>query len=249
MGLTSIIVFIKGSKIAQYALLAVVLAGAYFAWTAHERSIGKQQGIETQKDVETQQVGKTVLDATNTESAEVAEAHAREAEARRATAQAQQQTAIAMAMVVKLQRDGEELRAKVAAISDADLHGFTVAQMGIRKPDDKTACYTATEERAIANAVTQWPVCKAESEGKDDAFKQQGEQIAGLQRDVQAMKDEISAHQAAESVYRTALQTLYDNHAPKVRAAKCLGIWKCGRGRLEIPNPAVLESQVKKGKP
>jgi hypothetical protein len=234
--------FVMRNKWVQYALLALAVLAAYGAWAAHQRNIGKAEGVEQQKSVEVEQVGKDVKQDAVAFNSELVESHKREAEAQNRATIAQSQAIASLALAKQLQDQMDAAKRLVASTSDDNLHTLTIAKLNLRAPGEVNACYTAREERLIAEDVQQAPLCSQKQSQNEQVIQQQNEAVNKLVDRINILLDRDSKQTAYNQKLIRTIVTLYNAHPPKKRALKCLNLWKCGTGKLDSTE---LESLTK----
>lgn len=235
-----LLTFLK-SKYTWYALAALAVVLGFFVLRAHYVDEGKKSGVEEQKQTESatfESMRKSQQDQLDSivKSAEarIADATAR---ANAASAQVSQQNALVMALAAQRATATQT----VERVADSDLHAYNIQTLALRDPHDSTTCYNPTEERAIASAVTQYPLCQrsvTESSKEIDALRSQ---VAAVNDKVSALGVELTAEKSYTSQLFNYYVTLYNDQAPSYRAAKCLGLWKCGKRTIPTPKPETLK--------
>lgn len=230
--------FVKGSKAVQYLLLGLLAAGLYGAWVLHQRNIGKDQ----EKQVVTKGIGEEVKQDKAKFGTDLTASQDREAKFINAANKSADTARAALASAQALQRQSDDLRRQLASRPDAELHSDTIRTLGLRLPTDPVvACYTVSEERAINDAVHQAPVCRDLNNQKDVTIAAQASQVNEVLKRV----DELLARDKSRAVYTDRLESavvkLYNQHPPKTRAWGCIKLWKCGEGKLVLPDLAELK--------
>lgn len=233
--------FILKNKWVQYALLAAALVAVALVIKAHYISEGKKVGVENQKQVETTNTesqrkadrAETVTSIAQT-SKEIDAANARAD----AAVRSQKQVLDLLAKITAQQQDGER---RVAGVKDDDLHSYNVSTLGFRKAGSAPACYTATEERAVAEAITQYPICQSKVDKQADDIKAIRDEVQSV-RDAQAKQD-VKYRELADytQVLERDYTSLFNNHPPIYRSPKCAFLWKCGKRHLSVPDPKDLK--------
>jgi hypothetical protein len=234
------------SKYGKIALEIVIVVGLVFGaykW-AEQRGRDAQKSDDDQR--QTQQIERSRQEAQAAKDQLVDQANDQAAKAD-ARAQAAEQRFNSLATLLQgiagKQQQGSD---HVRGLSDSQLHGDVVAQLKLRSPGDATACYTPVEERAIDDAVTQWPLCRQQSQAL-------GQQVASAQQDTAAARDKASALQGtidAQAAYERVLEAdykkIFDQHPPRYRAPACLWLWKCGKKQVNFGSGPQAPSPAKK---
>jgi hypothetical protein len=230
-----------GRWVAAGALFLAIICGIY--WKGH--NAGQAAGEEGQKqaqvqDIEDQhKITKKDVDAGGTAS---------EARLKALEDNAAAQTRLLLQMSAQfalLAGQRQAAAAQTASLTDTQLHPATVQQLGLRAPNDPNACYNFAEERAIHDAVTQYPLCDRQVKtavAEREAAEAGKATVEAQVRELRSRQGELTAYQAKlEGWYRE----LYNLHPPKYRSAKCVWIWKCGKRKLAVPPPNELKAEAK----
>ena len=226
-----------GRKIGLGIAAAVVLFAAV-KW--YESKIRADEQLK-QADKFTEQLEKIrEVDRAKTEEILQAAQAKQEAAERRVQASLDREARLVQSLSAIQSSRVEAVRA-VQQIADTELHTYNVKALGLRGPDAPfSACYIPSEERRIAEALTQYPLCQKQVET-------QAAQIAEIKNQVQDLKTISAALETKfDSLqgYTTRLEgyyvTVYNLIPRKRRAWKCLGLWNCGRAK-PIPTPAPLD--------
>jgi hypothetical protein len=223
-----------GSKYGKVALEIIIIVGLVFSaykWAEHRGREAQKQADDQQQ---TQQIEQSRHEAQTAKDQLVNQANGQAAAAdARAKAAEDREAALAvnLATIHGMQQAGND---HVRGLSDSQLHGDVVAQLKLRSPGDTTICYTATEERAIDDAVMQWPLCRQQSQAL-------GQQVTAAQQDTAAARDKatalqkvIDADEAYELILRADYKKLFDQHPPRYRGSACLWLWKCGKKQVNF---------------
>ncbi len=223
-----------GSKYGKYLLEVGLVSALVFGAYRYAEHRGAQAQKEADAQKQEQQIEATRKTASDLQAKAVD--HANE-DATAADARAQMAEQQFVNLVGLLQRLADKRQAgtdQVAKLPDSEVHPDIVAKLGLRPSGDQTPGYLPKEERAIDNAVTQYPLLQNQV---DNLFKQ----VQQSQDDVEAQKDKVKAKQEvidAQEAYRRTLEAgfkqLFDLHPPKYRSPKCLFIWKCGTRKTSI---------------
>lgn len=130
--------------------------------------------------------------------------------------------------------------AQLKKLPDTALHGFITEKLALRAPSDDSAGYRPEEERALAQCVTDAPLCdrsktllQNQSDQKDVELEAQQQKDAAIRQSYGLLLD-----------YSTKLEghyvTLYNAFAAKKRGPRCLFLWHCRRDTINAPKPADL---------
>lgn len=140
-----------------------------------------------------------------------------------------------------LQQQRVERRQEVARLDDSALRPYIIQQIGKRRPGDATACYTAEEERVIADAITDQPLCQKTVDEQTKLRQEAENSKAALNGQIKSIESKVDAL----TVYVTQLEghytVLYNLFPKKRRAPKCLWLWGCGKVTLNLPAPEELK--------
>jgi hypothetical protein len=152
--------------------------------------------------------------------------------------QAQQRILVDQLAAVAGQKTAADTQLK--KLPDTALHGFITDKLSLRAPSDDSAGYRPEEERAIAECVTDAPLCdqskallQKQNDQKDVELKAEEEKDAAVRQSYGLLLD-----------YSTKLEghyvTLYNAFAAKKRGPQCLYLWHCKRQSIPTPKPADL---------
>lgn len=221
-------------------LLLLVICIAAFAIREHYI----HQGEKKQVVVEQQSTLKDTTAQTNDDRAvlleglKAATTALNSASASIAASQAQQQVLVGQLAQLSGQRVAADNTLK--KLPDSALHGFVTTKLALRPPTDDTPGYQPVEERAIAQCVTDEPLCEAgkallqkQNDQKDVELKAQDEKDAAVRESYSLLAD-----------FSTKLEghyvTLYNAFAAKTRGSQCLYLWHCKRQTISAPKPSDL---------
>lgn len=224
------------SRWTWYALGGLALVGAGWWVRHHYIEVGKEEGRAeqaeaAQKEIEAQrQAARARADAAIAEAnAQIAEADAR---ARKANAEA----AVYAAQVQALAGALASGRQRVAAVPQAELHAFALAQV----QQSPLPGESPDPERAVAERVVAVPLLVRQNRALAGQVEKLGETVRALQDQVGALE----ARDRARAAYTAQLEgwyaQLYNLHPPRKRSPKCLWLWRCARAPLPVPAPAEL---------
>ena len=221
------------------AVLAVILA---ILWYGHkQKQAGKDEGKQEAGNEWSKQ-----LETARQKDREELDRRIQDADRIKEEAQQRFQAAV--------DREGQYLRTiqglsaqrtsaaqTVVGLADSALHGYIVQQLGLRTLGDNAPCYLPVEERTIAKAIVDAPLCQKQN----DAL---GQQIGELKQQVKAVQDKQAATEQKVSALvdytikvESAYTTLYNAFPRKAKTAKCLWLWSCGKPKpLSVPSPQNL---------
>lgn len=128
----------------------------------------------------------------------------------------------------------------LAKVPDSELHSRIVQQLAVRPPADATPGYLPNEERAIAQCLSNEPIC-------EDRGTLLNKQIAELELQTHSTGEKYDAlltNYQAVLGYTGKLEAhyaqLYNSFAAKKRDPKCLWLWHCQKQTIPTPNPKDL---------
>lgn len=225
------------SKWGKYVLELVVVLGLVFGAYKWAESHGKSVQKETDDQHQAQEIETNRKVASDAKDQLVSQATAAASAADARSQQAQAQFAQLAAVVSSLNAKAKAGKDQVDGLKDSDLHGDIVSKLGVRPPGDTTVGYVPAEERAIDDAVTQYPIAKQENaalSGQVDAKTAE----AKANRDVaDANAKAIAADEGYIGILQKSYQDIYNQHPPRYRSGKCLFLWNCGRKEVKLPLP------------
>lgn len=117
-----------------------------------------------------------------------------------------------------------------ASMSDPELHPANARLLG--EPEGQS-CYSPRGERRINEALTQFPVCEKQVE---TANKEHGEREAAMLSMAKALGAAEERAKMLEELRKRddqRFRDVFNLDAPRVRAGKCVWIWKCGRSKAK----------------
>lgn len=215
-----------------------LLAGAVFgAWTYAEH-LGREAQKQDDQQAQTRDIEKSRAEAQAARDQVVKQANDRADAADKRAQEAEDRVNAAVSKLSDLASRQQAASDHVKGVADADLHRDVISQLKLRSPGDTAACYTAKEERAIDDAVTQWPLCRQQAQtlaGQDAAEKDKTTAATDKVADKQKT---IDADEAYIAQLQGDYKTLFDQHPPRYRSWACLKLWKCGKQQVNF-NPAV----------
>lgn len=138
----------------------------------------------------------------------------------------------------------------VAATSDGDLHAFTIRSLNLRAKTDLTPGYISVEERAIANAVVDDPVCRQQADVDDPQKMNQMQNANNIQlTQLATAKDRydfLAGYTTRlEGFYVTAYNAAEKNTGNKFLRVITFGI-KGKPNKVSLPDPLQLAQEVQK---
>jgi hypothetical protein len=222
------------SKYGKVALEILIVAGLVFgAYKWAER-----RGRDAQKSDDQQQQS-TAIEKSRQEAQAAKDKVVDQAQASAVAAQQREQAAedrfkalaSTLQAIAGRQKAGS---AHVSGLQDSELHSDVVSQLKLRSPADATSCYTAKEERAIDDAVTQYPLCKDQARTLGDQLAASQQQTAAAGDKAAALQQALDGRVAYEKVLEADYKQLFEQHPPRYRAARCLWVWKCGKRKVNF---------------
>jgi hypothetical protein len=196
MTFAAVWMFIK-SPIGRYTLAALALAGILWAGAVHFRHQGQLEGKQEATDKLTQVMQhehETDRQDTNNLLSKYDQRFQSFEQKLNAAADREAQQGRIIADLVK-QRAAAS--ASVDKLKDAELHDFITATIALRDKLDKTPGYTAGEERVIAHAVVDDPLCRKQSEefpAQLQACKDGQDQLKGERDTVQSKYSTLAGY-------------------------------------------------------
>lgn len=194
-----------GSIWFRRAVLLAGVLGVLFVARSHYISIGKQQGhaeaaIQEQISSEQQRI------QARAELTKVLDDSAAQLEtANRRFEQARQLVAAQQDVILRLQGQRVQQAKEVAQIPDSNLHEYVVHNLGLRPIADLKAGYYPIEERAIADCLTQRPLCEQQQTALSKEVSGQAEQL----RNVNVKLDAIQKQAQGVTAYANSVEHLY----------------------------------------
>lgn len=232
-----LITFLTASKWGKYVLEVAVVAALLFGAYKY----AEHQGSKNQRDKDDQasssQIEQSRREAKEANEKVVKLANDRaEAAEKRAGLAEQQSAQLAMAFTA-LDRRSAEAQKGVDKLADSELHADIVGKLDLRPANDPAQGYYPKEERAIDTAVTQKPIL-------EDKVQNLAQQASAKDAEAKANRDAADARKQAydaDEAYIALLSKffaqVYNQHPPRYRSLKCLGLWGCGKAIAmpEIP--------------
>jgi len=143
--------------------------------------------------------------------------------------------------VATIQQQRTQAFETVTRMPDSALHAYIIDQLRLRAPGDVTPCYTPSEERAIAKAIVDGPLCQKQSETMSHQIDSLKEQQAAQQDQITALGSKYDALAGYATRLEATYTTLFNAWPRRARSAKCLWVWKCGSGpKIPTPDPQSL---------
>lgn len=181
------LVALWGSIWFRRALVVVGIAGALYVARWHYISVGKQQG-HAEAAVQEQTTSEQQRIQARTELTKVLDASAAELEAaNRRFEQAKQLAAVQNDLIIRLQGQRVQQAKAVAQLPDSDLHPYIIHNLGLRPVQDTAAGYYPVEERAVADCLTQRPLCEQQQLALSKEVSAQAVQLSGLTDKIDAL--------------------------------------------------------------
>jgi hypothetical protein len=225
-------------------LAVLALLAGVRAHFIHQGKLEAQQEASQQIATETEKAREL---ARQDAAAKISEADKREEQAQAAIDAATERERIQAATIQALASQRATMAAQVKALSDSELHAFTIRTLNLRAPGEMNACYTAAEERAIADRVQDDPKCQDQLKAEDGRIAELNTKFDALAGKVDAMQQKYDAL----SGYTVALEKDYTDLYNEIPRKRNLLLTVATFGfagkpkKLKAPDPATLL----KGKP
>ena len=218
--------------------IAVVLV-LFAAVKWYESKIRADEQLK-QADKFTEQLEK-IREADRAKTDEILQAaQAKQEAAERRVQESLNRESILVRSIASIQQQRSTATTSVDRVRDSDLHTFNVQGIGLRQPADNSPCYTVAEERAIASAITQYPLCQKQVEVTNNQVQEIREQVAALTDKAAAIETKLDAVTGYATRLEGAYTILYNAFPRKRRSVKCLWMFSCGRAK-PIPTPTPLD--------
>jgi len=233
--LTALVPFLgnKWAKLGiEVALVAALALGIRAYFLAEGKRAGRDEAAQSQQqelEKARQQDRKDMQSVVDKANGALADA----AKQRQSAKDTLQKLAGFLGDLAKQHTAGES---KVAALPDADLHGYVVSALNLRAAGDNSAGYLPVAERALAGCVTQYPLCQKQIQTEEEKIAAEQKNTAASDQVGAARLDAIKAKDAYIAQLESAFATLYNLQPPRYRAAKCLWMWKCGKRTASSPS-------------
>lgn len=221
-------------------MLAGVIAIAAFSIREHYIHQGeKKQVVSQQQTTLKDSTDQSTVERTQLlEGLKAATSALNSASLQIQASQAQQRILVDQLAAIAGQKTAAD--AQLKKLPDSALHSFITGKLALRASSDDSPGYRPEEERALAECVTDAPLCEA---SKTVLQKQSDQKDVELGADQQK---EAALHQSYSLLldYSTKLEghyvTLYNAFAAKKRGPQCLYLWHCKRQSIPTPKPADL---------
>mgnify|MGYP001583013550 FL=1 len=223
-----------------------LLAGGLIWLKVHDAKVREEERAK-QADAFTQEIEKLreVDRAKTDEILQAAQAKQEAAERRVEASMVREASLLRTLSAIGQQRAATTT--ETVRLSDSERRPYIIRSLGLRQANDTTPCYTAAEEKAIVEAVSQFPLCQKQVEATNA-------QVLEIKQQVQALTDKSAALEQKFDVlsgYTTRLESYYVqvyNALPRKRRGwKCLGLWACGKAKpLPVPAPIDLKGSAPK---
>lgn len=226
------------SKYGKYVLEIAIVAGLVFGAYKWAERRGRDAQKESDAQQQAQEIEKSRQASEKATEAMVNQAKASEAAADARAQAAQQQFASLAALLQGLAAKEQAGKEQVSKLADSELHGDIVHKLGVRPAGDSTACYLPAEERAIDDAVTQYPLCQQDKTALSGQVDAKGKEIQAANDVAAARQQAVDAQQKYIAQLEDDYKRLWELHPPLYRSGKCVWLWKCGKRQTAIKLPA-----------
>jgi hypothetical protein len=159
---------------------------------------------------------------------------------------ANQRELLAQKTIDALTRKRVDAANNVAAVKDSDLHDFIVGPKGlsIRPNTDKSPGYSASEERAIATCVSDYPICKSTLSAQTEQIGSVADKVSGLAEQVNQLQvkyDGLAGYTVKVERGYTELYNAFPRKGNKIVQILTFGL--AGKPKkIPTPDPKVLFS-------
>ncbi len=224
--------------------IGALLVGGIIWLKVHDAKVREEERA-VQADKQSQEIEKMrAADRTATERI-LNEATAKQEAAERRMQASLDREAGLVRTIASLGQQRAVVAGEVTRVADSELHGFNARSLGIRGPADTSIpCYLAAEERAIATAITQYPLCQKQVEATNAQVVEIKEQVTAQNEKIAAMGTKLDAVTGYASRLEQSYTVLYNLFPRKRRSAKCLWMFSCGRAKpLPVPAPIDLKGR------
>ncbi len=242
--LTALIPFL-GNKWARLGIEVAIIAALALGIRAYFLAEGRRAGRDEAAQSQQQELEKArqqdrkdmqaVVDKANGVLADAEKQH-------QAADDALQKLAGILGDLAKQRTAGE---GKVSALPDSDLHGYVVGALNLRAASDKSPGYLPVEERALAECVTQYPLCQKQVQAEEEKIAAEQKNTDASNQTAAARLDAMQAKDTYIDQLESKFAELYNLHPPKYRSARCLWLWKCGSRKVATNSSASSASAAK----
>ena len=226
--------------------IGVVVLIALLAWGHAQKNAGKEEGKQEAGNEWSQQLEQARAADRKATEEQISQWQGMYEQAQARASAAESMGRELARAVASIQQQRTQTVETVNRMPDTALHPYIVDQLRLRPTGDTTPCYTPSEERAIAKAIADAPLCQKQVDTL-------GQQIGKLQEQQEAQQEQIAALNSKYDTlagYTTRLEgtytTLYNAWPRKKKRWFCA--WMCSTGKeIPTPNPATLTNPVKQG--
>lgn len=233
----NVLSFLVTSKYGKYALELIVVLGLIFGaykWAEHRGRTAQKDADDQHQSQEIENSRKEAKDAQNKL---IQQANDKAAAAETDAQNARNQFTTLATLLQGLSTKEKAGHDQVGKVADSELHGDVVSKLGLRKPGDATACYVPSEERAIDEAVTQYPICRDERTALTGQVQTKQREVNDDNKVIEAKNAAIIASNNYIALLEHDYKTIWEQHPPRYRAGSCLFLWSCGRRKVELKLP------------
>lgn len=228
------------SPIGRKVGLGIAAAVALFIAVKWYEGKVREDERTKQADKQTQEIEKMrEADRAATEKI-LQDAQARQEDAERRMQASLDREAGLVRTIASLGQQRSAANSDVQRLSESALHGYNIEHLAIRPTGDNSPCYLPTEERAIATAVTQYPLCQKQVETQTAQVAEIKELVSAQNAKIDAMETKFIALEGYTGRLENFYTILYNSIPRKRRGWKCLGLWACSKAK-PLPVPAPLE--------
>ena len=222
----------------------VLVLISLWAWGKHRESQGKEIGKQDANKEWSSQIEQMRAEDRKQLDARLAADDQRVKAADERLKASQDRETVLISTMKQLSLQHQQVSQAVANTPDPELHALIVRTVGLRPKDqlvNPVPGYTYPEERAIAECVGNWPICKQDVIQRDGQITEIKGQIADIQEKLATVKSQAGALKDYNSKLEGYYTLLYNAQLQPKRSAKCLWLWKCGKPKLlPVPAPAQL---------
>jgi hypothetical protein len=220
----TVLLALFATKWVRYGAGLALLLAALWGYGEYKSHQGKQEGVsvghsDAARDAETaRQQDRKELDAKISSLSQIAsDAHSK---AEKAEIAAGLKDEVIRSLVQQRQNAVNQVA------------GMTEAQVAAL-----VAKYTP---RDLAACVAERPALESQVKEQDAKIAELSNAIAETKRENLATVDMLNSQQAYTTQLERDYVSLYNWQSPKIRAAKCMYLWKCGRKLIPFPAPNAL---------
>lgn len=162
-------------------------------------------------------------------------------EARASRQASERRESVLVSTLAGLSQQRQAASQQVSKLTDSNLHGAIVENLGIRSPQDTSPNYLPLEERKILETLTDYPLLKQQNQAIQAQVTEIRDQVSSLRQELGAVSAQAQAEKTLRLSYAQVYQQAYNLLRQKKRSARCFYIWRCGKEPLlSIPSPEKL---------